>query len=171
MAEPIASNHHAVDATTFRSALGRWASGVTIVTADGHRGPVGITASAFSSLSLEPPLVLVCVGTHGASHDDLVSADAFAVHVLGESESDLSARFARAGEDKFGSVEWSAGPLGTPLLSAGIARIACEHHAALPQGDHTILVGRVVHVETSPGRPLLYWSSDYRALQEDRALR
>lgn len=171
MAESIASNRPAVDADTFRTTLGRWASGVTIVTAQGERGPVGITASAFSSLSLEPPLVLVCVGTHGSSHDDLVSADAFAIHMLGESESDLSARFASAGEDKFGPVSWSPGPLGAPLLNAGIARIVCEHHAGLPHGDHTILVGRVMHVETSPGHPLLYWSGDYRALQEDRALR
>ena len=171
MAESIASNRPAVDAATFRSGLGRWASGVTIVTAVGEQGPVGITASAFSSLSLEPPLVLVCVGTDGASHDDLVSADAFAVHVLGESESDLSARFARAGTDKFGASSWSPGPLGVPLLNAGIARFVCERHAALSQGDHTILVGRVMHVETSPGRPLLYWSSDYRSVQEDRALR
>ena len=154
-----------VDAAQFRDALARWASGVTIVTATGARGPVGITASAFSSLSLEPPLVLVCVGRESGSHDDLVGAERFAVHVLEEGQEELSSRFARAGGEKFVGVDWSDGSSGVPLLPGALAQIVCTRERSFDGGDHTILVGHVVSVEVSDGRPLLYWAGGYRSLR------
>lgn len=137
---------------------------MTVVTAHGSLGPVGLTASAFSSLSLDPPLILVCVGKDGASHDPVVAADGFAVHLLSESQESLSNRFARAGEDKFSDIAWEAGPFGAPLLGGSLARLACKRENVFDGGDHSILVGRVIDAELSGGRPLLYWMGGYRGL-------
>ncbi|HWH15644.1 MAG TPA: flavin reductase family protein [Miltoncostaeaceae bacterium] len=158
----------AVDAQHFRDCLALWASGVTVCTArDGH-GPVGITAASFSSLSLDPPLVLVCIDHRARSHDGLVGAEGFVVHVLAEDQADLSERFARPGPEKFteeGPLE--PGPFGAPLLPLGTARLVCAHHAALEGGDHTILVGRVLEVATTDRRPLVYWARRYRGVTGD----
>ena len=153
-----------IDRDQFRGALSRWASGVTVVTAAGSLGPVGLTASAFSSLSLDPPLVLVCVGKDGASHDPVTAAEGFAVHLLSDAQEGLSSRFARAGEGKFSDLSWEVGPFGVPLLGGSLARLVCERDGVHDGGDHTILVGRVVEAEISGGRPLLYWMGGYRGL-------
>ena len=153
-----------VDPQDFRDALARWASGVTVVTARHDGRPHGMTAASFSSLSLEPPLVLVCVARGAFSHDPLVGAEGFAVHVLGSGQEDLSARFAGAGADKFAGLPDERGPFDAPLLPFGVARLACAHHAALDGGDHTILVGRVVGTELAGTDPLLYCNRSYHRL-------
>jgi flavin reductase (DIM6/NTAB) family NADH-FMN oxidoreductase RutF len=150
-----------VDAQLFKDCLSTWTSGVTVVTASGPRMIVGITASAFSSLSVDPPLVLVCIGRSSGSHDDLVGADGFAVHILSRDQEELSNRFATAGVDKFDGVDFGLGPFDTPLLELGAARLVCERHAMLGGGDHTILVGRVIEAEPGDGEPLLYHSRSY----------
>jgi flavin reductase (DIM6/NTAB) family NADH-FMN oxidoreductase RutF len=154
----------AIEQDQFRGALSRWASGVTVVTAAGSLGPVGLTASAFSSLSLDPPLILVCVGKDGASHDPVVGAEGFAVHLLSEDQERLSNRFARAGQDKFSDATWEPGPFGAPLLEGALARLVCQRDAVVDGGDHSILIGRVIEVEFSGGRPLLYWMGGYRGI-------
>lgn len=158
------STTRTVAANDFRAALARWASGVTVVTAAGPDGPVGLTASAFTSLSLDPPLVLVCVGQAGASHDPVIAAPGFAVHLLGEDQEHLSARFARARDDRFTETEWEPGPFGAPLIPGCLARLVCARESAFEGGDHTILVGRVTDVELDDGRPLVYWMGGYRGL-------
>lgn len=163
-AEPRAE--HAVSPAAFRDAMSRWASGVTIVTArgPGHE-PIGMTASSFSALSLEPPLVLVCVALSARSHDPLVGAPGFVVHVLSREQEQLSQAFARPGSAKFDGVAASeAGPYAAPLLPVGAARLACAHHEARTVGDHTILVGRVVDAITTDAPPLLYARRDYHGL-------
>jgi flavin reductase (DIM6/NTAB) family NADH-FMN oxidoreductase RutF len=148
----------------FRDTLARWASGVTIVTSRHEDAPVGMTAASFSSLSLDPPLVLVCVAHGALSHDGLVGAPGFGVHVLGAEQQEMSSLFAKAGADKFAGFPDERGPFGVPLLPFGVARLVCEHHAALDGGDHTILIGRVVATELAGTDPLLYCNRAYGRL-------
>ncbi len=148
----------------FRDALALWASGVTVITSDSPDGPQGMTAASFSSLSLDPPLVLVCIARHAYSHDPMLAAPGFAVHVLSRAQEDLSTRFAKAGDEKFSPRDWTTGTFGAPILPLGVARLVCARHAALDGGDHTILVGRVVEAEMSTEPPLLYWDRGYRSI-------
>lgn len=148
----------------FRDTLARWASGVTVVTARSGGAPIGMTAASFSSLSLDPPLVLVCIARSAQSYDGLVAAPGFAVHVLGESQAEMSARFARPGADKFSAYPEEAGAFEVPLLPFGVARLVCEAHERLDGGDHTILVGRVVSTELAGTDPLLYCNRAYGKL-------
>lgn len=145
----------------FRDTLARWASGVTVVTARHGDEPIGMTAASFSSLSLDPPLVLICVAHAARSHDGLVDAPGFAVHVLGAEQDEMSSLFAKPGADKFGRFPDERGPFDVPLLPFGVARLVCERHAALPGGDHTILVGRVVETAVTGSDPLLYCNRAY----------
>ncbi len=154
----------AVNPDAFKAALGRWASGITVVTAQGPDGPVGLTASAFSSLSLHPPLVLVCIGQASSHHDHLVGAPGFGVHILGAAQEDLSNTFAFNRSDRFDGLEVEEGPLGIPLLPGTLARLACEHHAVTDGGDHSILVGRVIGATVADGDPLAWWQGGYRRL-------
>lgn len=145
----------------FRDTLARWPSGVTVVTARDGDEPVGMTAASFSSLSLHPPLVLVCVARDANSHDGLVGAPGFAVHILGSNQADVSARFAEPGPEKFDGYPDHAGPFGAPLLPFGVALLVCAHHAALDGGDHTILIGRVVDTDLAGTDPLVYCNRGY----------
>ncbi len=149
-----------VTSDDFKAALARWASGVTIVTA---AGPVGMTVSAFSSLSLDPPLVLVALAHAATMHDPVLAADGFAVHILEEDQPELSTRFASP-VDRFDGLSYDTGPFGAPLLHGGVARLVCHKHAVAHGGDHTILIGRVVQVDVHAGEPLLYHRGVYRGL-------
>ena len=153
-----------VSENDFRDTLARWPSGVTVVTARAGDTPIGITVASFSSLSLDPPLVLVCIARSAQSHDGLVGAPGFAIHVLGASQEEMSARFARPGADKFGAYADQPGPFGVPLLPFDVARLVCAAHAAHDGGDHTILIGRVVSVEHAGTDPLLYCNRAYGRL-------
>ncbi|HRC07083.1 MAG TPA: flavin reductase family protein [Miltoncostaeales bacterium] len=144
----------------FKATLARWASGVTVVTA---AGPVGMTVSAFSSLSLEPPLVTVALSTDAHSSAPILAAEGFAVHILGDDQRALSTRFASP-VDRFADLTWHDGPFGTPLLPACLARLVCAHHAVADGGDHQILIGRVVQVDVGEGEPVLYYRGAYREL-------
>jgi flavin reductase ActVB len=155
-----------VTQSDFRDTLARWPSGVTVVTAQHGGAKVGMTAASFSSLSLDPPLVLVCIAHSAQSHDGLVGAAGFAVHILGAEQAEMSAAFARAGVDKFGSFPSEPGPYDAPLLPFGVARMVCAHHGTLDGGDHTILVGRVVLTELAGADPLLYCNRGYGRLSE-----
>ena len=149
----------------FRDALARWASGVTVVTArDAEGEPAGMTAASFAAVSLDPPLVLVCVARAAQSHDGLVGAPGFAVHLLGADQAAMSRRFAEPGPAKFNGLAGGSGPFGAPLLPFDVARLVCAHHAALDGGDHTILVGRVVSTELAGSDPLLYCNRTYGRL-------
>jgi flavin reductase ActVB len=148
----------------FRDALARWGSGVTVITARAGDEPVGMTVASFSSLSLEPPLVLACIAHGAVSHDGLVEAPGFAVHVLGSEQEEMSAAFARPGPEKFDDHPSESGPFGVPLLPFGVARLVCAHYDALPGGDHTILVGRVVATELAGSDPLVYCNRAYDRL-------
>jgi len=155
-----------VAAEAFREAMSRWASGVTVVTAAGPDGLAGMTASAFAALSLDPPLILVCVAHSSTQHDALISAPGFAVHVLGHDQHHLSDHFAQKGGDKFKGLDHRPGPFGAPLLDNVTARLICAQEAAPVGGDHTILIGRVIEADVSDGEPLLHWNRSYRRLTD-----
>ena len=152
-----------VNAQAFRETLALWPSGVTVLTARDDEELLGMTISSFSSLSLEPPLILSCLDKKATSHDGLIGARGFAVHVLARDQEDISRAFSRPGPEKFDDVAWEEGEFGAPLLPIGVARLVCAHEAALDGGDHTILIGRVVEASRSDKRPLIYWDRAYRS--------
>jgi flavin reductase (DIM6/NTAB) family NADH-FMN oxidoreductase RutF len=158
----------AVSQTEFRSALRRFAAGVTVVTSRAATGqPVGLTASAFTAVSLEPPLVLVCVDRTARAHDPLAAHGWFAVNVLTGRQEELSRRFASALEDKFAGVAHREGPARLPVLDDVLAWLACRVVARHPAGDHTIFVGEVEATGAGggpPAPPLVYFDSAYHRL-------
>ncbi|MCW3781208.1 flavin reductase family protein [Defluviimonas salinarum] len=144
----------------FRAALGRYATGVTVVTALGPQGPVGITANSFTSVSIDPPLVLWCPARSSARFQAFAEAPFYAIHVLAADQIELCRRFARAGGD-FDGLDTGTTPDGLPLLPGCLARFDCAAHAAHDGGDHAILVGRVLRAALRPGEPLLFWGGRY----------
>jgi 3-hydroxy-9,10-secoandrosta-1,3,5(10)-triene-9,17-dione monooxygenase reductase component len=149
----------------YRSAIARFATGVTVITTvDGDR-LAGMTASAVASLSLEPLLLLVCVSNHLPTHAALERSGQFAVNVLGEEDGDLALRFARPGADKFAGLEVTHDH-GVPLLGCAIAHFVCDVRERLPGGDHSIFIGAVRHCHHIPHRrPLLYFASEFGGIK------
>lgn len=154
------------DARTFRDALGCFATGVTVVTAICPDGtPIGLTANSFTSVSLDPPLLLVCIANSAGSAPYLKDAERFAVNVLQIGQQPTSNRFAGKGEDRFGITPWELGEFGTPVLSGSLSSFECSRDAVHDGGDHFILVGRVLKAIFEPRRdPLLYFRGKYRKL-------
>ncbi|PRX98691.1 flavin reductase family protein [Allonocardiopsis opalescens] len=142
----------------FRRALGRHAAGVVAVTARHAGRPIGLTATSFTSVSLDPPLVSFYLARSSTSWHGLRGAERFAVNVLAGDQAELARRFSRRGADRFAPpTRWSAGPYGLPLLSGAAAHLICERHTAIELGDHSLVVGRVDSARVRPGRPpLLY---------------
>lgn len=153
----------------FRRILGHFATGVTIVTTcDGDARPTGLTASAFASLSLDPPLVLVCVGHKAQSYPALVESGRFAVNILRAAQEELSCRFASTRLDKFDGVGYRLGPLRQPLIDGALAQLECKTVGMHVEGDHTIFVGRVESWSAAEGEPLLYHRGRYARLAGGR---
>ncbi|GAA3726132.1 flavin reductase (DIM6/NTAB) family NADH-FMN oxidoreductase RutF [Spinactinospora alkalitolerans] len=153
----------AVPADLFRRALGSHAAGVVVVTAHPAAGPVGMTATSFTSVSLDPPLVSFYVNAGSGSWPGIRDAGAFAVNILDERQHDTAARFAAKGTDRFAPpTRWSHGPEGLPLLHGAVGHVLCLRHDLLAVGDHWLVVGRVADASVSEdGRPLLYHRSRY----------
>lgn len=129
-----------------RRAFGRFGTGVTVITVDTAAGPVGMTANSFSSVSLEPPLVLWSPALNSRRHDAFAKATDFCVHVLGVDQFDIALHFASQG-DGFDRFEWKTGPSGAPRLSGCLSVFHCATHAIHPAGDHSLILGRVQKVE------------------------
>jgi flavin reductase (DIM6/NTAB) family NADH-FMN oxidoreductase RutF len=157
-----------VTAADFRHAMSHFATGVTVVTSVGEDGePVGTTANAVTSLSLDPPLVLVCFDLGSLTLQAIRGHGAFVVNVLAAPQQQLSANFARRGlTAAWDGVRHRRGPTGSPRLDDVLAVLECTVEHALPGGDHEILVGRVRHFETNPApvAPLLYFRGSYAEL-------
>ena len=156
---------NAVDEAQFRQLLGRFATGVTVITArdaDGH--PRGMTANSLASVSLEPPLVLVSIDHAAAMHDLLMTSPAFAINILASNQETVSRRFAQDREARFDGVGYQESPRGLFLLDGALAHLECEREATHEAGDHTILVGRVVAGTTRDSRPLCYFRGGYASL-------
>jgi len=158
-----------LDPLRFRGALGLFATGVTVVTArHPEAGLIGITANSFSSVSLDPPLVLFSIANTARSLQAFLEAPGFCVNVLRKDQRALSVRFARQGGDKWEDVNYTAGRFGAPILPNTMAAFDCLHHAQHEGGDHRIIVGRVVDMEHNvEGEPLLFFGGRYRTLGEE----
>lgn len=148
-----------------RHAFSRFATGVTVVTTHTAEGPVGMTANSFSSVSLEPALVLWCLGKASDRYDAFVAAERYAIHVLDAGQETLSNGFARD-SGFFDQITWHEGRDGVPALDACLARFDCTLHAAHDAGDHVILVGRVLSVDFAVGQPLLFALGEYGAFEQ-----
>ncbi|UWQ07156.1 flavin reductase family protein [Aliiroseovarius crassostreae] len=143
-----------IDPRALRNAFGAFLTGVCVVTthdAEGH--PVGFTANSFSSVSLDPPLVLVCLANTSSNYNTFAQADGFAVNILSEGQIDVSNTFARPVSDRFAAVDWQAGPKGSPIFSGTSAWFDCSMFNTIEAGDHLILIGQVEAFEngTAPG--------------------
>lgn len=157
------------DPRTLRDALGCFATGVTIVTCIAPNGqPVGLTANSFTSLSLDPPLLLVCIAKHANCASAFIEAGHFAVNVLQNGQQPASIRFATRDEDRFGTTPWSEGEFGPPILKDSLGVFECERFQVHDGGDHHILVGRVMKASFDAALdPLLYFRGKYRRLHFD----
>ncbi len=158
-----------IDPRTFRDTLGQFLTGVTIVTAEAPDGtPVGLTVNSFTSVSLEPPLVLFCIDKNAGSYEGIVNAQGYAVHILGSDQVDLANRFATRGADRFGGLNYTRGFYGAPILPGALALLECRTVQRVDAGDHTILIGRVERL--NPGgrtrKPLGYFRGRYTAIAD-----
>lgn len=160
--------HPPTDKRALRSALGAFATGVTIVTTidrgNAEEVPAGFTANSFTSVSLDPPILLVCLAHTAASYDMFCRADTFAVNVLSASQEDIAKVFATRGADKFATVAWHAGTRGAPLIDGSLARFDCAMHQRVTAGDHDILLGRVLGFSRHEGPALVYHAGSFASL-------
>ena len=149
----------------FRRACARFSTGVAIASVMDAQGvPHGLTVNSFTSVSLDPPLILICLGHAVTSIDLFRAASHFAINILAESQRELSVRFARAGERRFDGLEWRRGECGAPLLTGALAEIECAVYRRIPAGDHDILIGEMLRGRVEQGEPLVYYGSRYRRL-------
>ena len=157
------------DPRTLRDALGCFATGVTVVTCvDEESRPAGLTVNSFASVSLDPPLLLVCVKKKATSAPALMAASHFAINVLQTGQQPASITFSTRVEDRFGSMPWSCGEAGAPILEDSLCVFECERYAAYDGGDHQILVGQVVKASFDASLdPLLFFRGRYRRLHFD----
>jgi flavin reductase (DIM6/NTAB) family NADH-FMN oxidoreductase RutF len=155
-----------IDKEEFRRVLGSFAAGVTIVTTIGEDGqPYGLTATAFTSVSMDPPLVLVCVDKRSESHPHFHTSQVFAVNFLAVGQEEISKRFAVSGGDKFTAVPVRLGRTKAPVLSDALGHVECRIVDVLEGGDHTIFIGEVESLDARAGEPLLYYRGAYRELK------
>lgn len=157
------------DATALRNAFGRFMTGVTVVTSRTAEGtPIGFTANSFTSVSLDPPLLLVCPGQHLSSYDDFLTAPHFGVSILAEGQEAIANRFASKNADRFGPQDWHKGAQDMPLIDGRAAGFVCDVFNRVPAGDHTVLMGRVIAFDACDAPGLGYGSDGYFALGQER---
>ncbi|HKW11083.1 MAG TPA: flavin reductase family protein [Gemmatimonadaceae bacterium] len=155
-----------IDSDTFRAALGRFSTGITIITARDHKGrDHGMTVSAFCSVSLEPGFILVCIGHDASMHDLLMRVENVGISVLSSTQESLSRRFADPETDRFDGVGYSRSEKGVALLDDALVHLECDVVARHEAGDHTIVVCAVERAEAFDGRPLLYYRGGYAQLE------
>lgn len=163
---PLDSGHPSTDLKTFRRSLGQFATGVTVITTDYQGQSIGMSVNSFAALSLDPALVLWSIRKESSSLDAFRNAGHYAVNILSEDQVDVSNLFAKPSEDRFSKVAWHSGHLGAPLLEGVICSLECKLHDVIDGGDHYILVGRVEHYATYPGKPLLFSQGRYSLTEE-----
>lgn len=156
-----------IDATEYRDVIGHFATGVAIVTCQGEEGPAGLTTNAVTSLSLDPPLMLVCLDRSTKTHPRLLEARAFAINIIRHAPGaeELCRLFAGKSERKFDDVDWREGMTGAPILhGASLSHLECELEVTYEGGDHTIFIGRVVAAVRGEGDPILFYRGRFETL-------
>lgn len=154
-----------LDTKAFRAACSRFASGVTVATVRAADGSLhGLTISSFTPVSIEPPLILICIDHSCVFLHHFRACTHFAVNVLTESQRDVSVAFSEKVEGRFDGIEWDLSPNGVPLLRGSAATFEAQLGAVIEAGDHAILLGEVLHAEVHSGKPLVYFDREYRSL-------
>jgi flavin reductase (DIM6/NTAB) family NADH-FMN oxidoreductase RutF len=152
----------------FRRVCGKYATGITIVTIlDSRGGPHGMTVNSFTSVSLAPPLVLICIDLQAAILTHFAPGKRFAINVLHEEQKDLSTCFARSGYDRFQGVKWSPGETGAPVLPEVLATLECAVTQMIEAGDHVVVIGEALRAGWRDGQPLIYFNSSYQSLRSE----
>ena len=155
------------DPRVFRDACGHFATGVVVATClDGSGAPAGVTVNSFTSVSLQPPLILFCLDNEAYSKQVFADVDRFAINMLSGAQQELSTAFARSQSDRFDGVAYTEGRAGVPLLTGALCHLECTVEHRYPGGDHEIIVGRVtdLSIERPDERPLIYYKGRYDAL-------
>jgi flavin reductase (DIM6/NTAB) family NADH-FMN oxidoreductase RutF len=159
------SSNHLVEAAEFTRACSRFATGIVIASVCDAQGVAhGLTANSLTSVSLTPPLILICIGHSASVLEAFRSAGHFGISVLAEDQRELSDRFARKGHDRFDGTAWQPGHTGVPLVAGGLGTMECSVYQRQVCGDHDIVVGQVLHTSVRDGKPLIYFGSKYRFL-------
>jgi flavin reductase (DIM6/NTAB) family NADH-FMN oxidoreductase RutF len=157
----------AIDRNELRRVMGHFATGVTIITTVSKSGQMfGLTANAFTSVSLDPPLLLIAVDKKAESYPSFEESRVFTVNILSDSQEALSRKFAVSGGNKFEGVAYHMGANGAPILLGTLAYVECRLYAAHDGGDHTIFLGEIQQAETREGKPLLFYRGGYRAISD-----
>lgn len=154
----------AIEPSTFRQALGHYASGITVITSHLEGEPIGFTCQSFYSVSMSPPLVSFSVMSSSASYPKIRQAGRFTVNILSGEQVGISNQFARRGANKWHGVEWQTSPLGNPIIAGSLHWLDCEIHAEHAAGDHLIVIGEVKALNlqaTAATQPLLYFKGQY----------
>jgi flavin reductase (DIM6/NTAB) family NADH-FMN oxidoreductase RutF len=163
--EGVVSQKVAVSSEEFRRACGRFATGVAIAAVTDESGiPHGLTVSSFTSVSLEPPLILICLGHAVTNIEEFRRSRYLGLSFLSEEQRPLSDRFARKGHDRFDGVAWYRGETGAPLITGALGAMECGAYQRLTSGDHDIFVTEVMHTVVRDGSPLINYASRYRSL-------
>jgi 3-hydroxy-9,10-secoandrosta-1,3,5(10)-triene-9,17-dione monooxygenase reductase component len=154
------------DEADFKAVMGRFTTGVAVVTALEKEGPVGFTCQSFISLSLDPPLAALAPAKSSTSWPRIREAGSFCVNILSETQNWICQAFAKSGGDKFVGVNWSPGVTGAPLIDSSLAWIECTLELAHDAGDHELVIGRVVDLRVGTGAPLLFYQGRFAGLRE-----
>jgi len=154
-----------IDRNELRRVMGHFATGVTVITTISKEGELhGLTANAFTSVSLDPPLLLISVDKKADSYPHFEASKVFTVNILAEDQESLSRKFAVSGGNKFEGVAYRIGANGTPILEGVLSYIECTLYAAYDGGDHTLYLGAIQQAEITEGKPLLFFRGGYRSL-------
>ncbi|MEP4197893.1 MAG: flavin reductase family protein [Aliishimia sp.] len=161
----VRDTHPTIDPRELRDVLGCFATGVAVVTSVGDEGkPVGMTINSFSSVSLDPPLVLWSIGLKTPSRRAYATHSSFAINIMCAESKELSLHFARPSEDKFAGIDWREGHDGVPILDGALATLECTVQDRIVSGDHEIYIGRVVRLGQKDGDPLLFHRGKFAQL-------
>lgn len=161
----------AIDPRRFRTVLGQFCTGVTIITTIDDGVPVGFACQSFAALSLEPPLVLFCPTKTSRSWAAIERSGIFCVNVLAEEQQSTCARFGSRDPDKFAGIDWTESPLGSPILTGSLAHIDCSLESVHDGGDHWVAFGRVSSLsEIREERPLLFYRGQYTGIEPDKTV-
>ena len=156
-----------IERNELRRVMGHFATGVTVITTISKQGaPFGLTANAFMSVSLEPPLLLISVDRKAESFPHFEESKVFTVNILRDDQESISRRFAVSGGNKFEGVAYHVGGNGVPILEGTLAHVECRVYAAHDGGDHILYLGEIQEAETREGKPLLFYRGGYRAISD-----
>lgn len=173
MTVPTGDAGGAIDPKSFRTVLGQFCTGVTIITTMDGDEPVGFACQSFAALSLDPPLVLFCPTKQSRSWGAIENSGRFCVNVLAEEQQESCARFGSREPDKFAGIEWSPSELGSPILTGSLAHIDCTVETVHDGGDHWVVFGRVAslsEVRDEKERPLLFYRGQYTGIEPDKTV-